>query len=278
MEYLKNRKVLICFFVLILFVFSISFVIYNKLSKSNKRENEKEIVDKVVEVESGDLEFNNSLIRKVRILEGVSVEGFNDSSYSNGNIYSEKFYYALVSSESKLFSVLEQLYYEYQNPVTTNYQFGERENLKNQMRQIDVDFVESEYRNLFGSFVDLHKSFDLGDCPLFIYDSANLKYYGLMNNCNNSREAYLETFINNITTKKDEAYVYVSLAAVDGSISSESRRIYTDYNMNHLYDGVLVGTDKIINSNNYKLFSQYKFVFKKDKSNNYYFRSIEKIN
>lgn len=276
MEYLKNKKILLFFLLFILLFFSISFIIYNKVSKNNKDEKE-EIVDKIVEVESGNLEVNNSLSRKVHILERLLIDGFNDRVYSSGDIYSDKFYFALVSSESKLYSVLEQMYYEYQNPVTTNYNFGSLENVKNQMRQIDVDLVESEYKGVFGNFVDLHKSFEINHCPLFIYDSNNLKYYGLMNNCNYNGKLYLETFVNNITTKKDEAYVYVSLASIE-YLDDGNRRIYVDYNRKNLYEGILIGTDKIINSNNYKLFSQYKYVFKKDKNNNYYFMSIEKIN
>lgn len=239
-------------------------------------EPEVRIVDEVITEEDVTLEaLRNDLVNKVNILERISQRtGFElwpeekNRYYSSGDIYIKDTDITQIPNELKLYTVLENLYYYDlgKSYVTTNYDFGSMSMYKNIFTQLDVEKVEKEYKYLFGNTTISHKKFD--GCPSFIYDSVNNKYYG-SSECGGTSAGGIVTYVNKVTSTDDEAYVYVSLgSAVDG-------KFYTDFEMTKEYTAN-VENGLVINENNYKEFSEYKYTFVKEKGN-YIFNNIKKI-
>ena len=85
----------------------------------------------------------------------------------------------------------------------------------------------------------------------------------------------MNTYINRITTKGNNAYVYVNL----GVLNYVESKVYTEYEAKNLYDGAIDDFDmksEVINESNYKDFSEYKYPFVNE-DGNYIFESLKRI-
>ena len=284
----KNLNGLLVFLLVIVSLLLIGcgvYIIYDKAfdkdtvvesgekNSSSTVENGNQNVEETEKV-SNDTDFNDKISKKIYVLELIDSLN-NNSVYRNYDIYSRSVTNSDISLDDKLFNVLENLYIEYsgKSSVTTNYDFGAAGSNGVEFTQLDVALVEQELKNLYGHGIDssLHK--DMGKCPMFIYDSVNKKYYASAQ-CGGASSYVVDTYINKITTKGNYVYAYVSLGVVsyDGS-----NIIYTDYERTKIYDSKNnTSSSDVINKDNYKQFSEYKYTFAKDRDN-YYFNSIEKI-
>lgn len=139
--------------------------------------------------------------------------------------------------------------------------------------QVSSSIVEKKYKELFGKKLVKHK--DVGRCPYYVYDSKNNVYF-YSSQCGGTSASKNELYVNKITTLDDELYAYVNLAYIT------PHGDYTGEINNDVYDGIDNKGKLIENVNtayklseNYSKFSNYKFIFKKDTTGNYYFYSIE---
>lgn len=143
-------------------------------------------------------------------------------------------------------------------------------------KKISSSVVEDEYKNYFGDSTVNHKSFNV--CFGYIYDSDTNTYYYIEPQCGGSDQNSAYAYINKYTVKGEEVYVYVSYGSSIYSSETNNVDIYKDLNEKEIYREN-VSEDEAnnfrINESNYKEFSEYKYTFKKDDKENYYFVSLK---
>lgn len=156
-------------------------------------------------------------------------------------------------------------------------------------KQISADKVNEHSMKLFGEKIE-NPVEEVGGCPIIYYDANSKNYFKPEPACGGTSGLVAKSYKSKFTKKNDEVYVYVSFAYVspyfDGK--NDSYIVYKDIeNVTSLkYTGTPIDRytleDPIysqehftINENNYQHFSEYKFKFKKDTNNNYYFVNVE---
>lgn len=277
----QNKGMIVIIVILVLALLGTTgYIVYDKflkeevnVSKENKNNSQYENVEKEKEVTDSLLKEGLSL--KIAMLEKIS--NTETEKYRSGYIYKKDISNSEINSDTKLYNVLQNLYHENEGliPVTTNYDFKELEPYKSVATQIDVSLVTERYNDLYGERVVDHKNLD--GCPMFIYDAENSKYYG-MAECGGTSSTYLKSYNNKYTQLKDDFYVYVSVASITYNDQEGNSTVYTDYEMQNKYKDVTIAeVENIINSSNYKDFSEYKYTFTKNKNGNYIFSSIERV-
>ena len=139
------------------------------------------------------------------------------------------------------------------------------------VKQISSKEVEKHYKELFGD-----KEFKLEDikgCIGYYYDEKKELYYSLDSTCGGSSNIYVDIYKTNYRKYKDNAYVDVYFGYVKQDDNSYVG--YKDYDMTRTIDIEDLNLDKkIISEDNYNEFEHFKFNFKIDNSNNYYFTEI----
>ncbi len=283
---MENKRKLSTGFVILIVILILaligitSYVVYDSISSKDdtledsmsdgKKENtEKEVFDNTI---------RDELSKKVKILEKIA--NLDTEQYRSGYLYKNSINNSELDGELKLYNILENLYLEKdgKSPITTDYDvsiFGGEP-----VVQIDVTEVEDSYYNLYGNKTITHKD-SKNNCPAFIYDSRNQKYYGA-SACGGTSGVWLETYITNYTEDNNNYYVYVSLGAYQVPENATDKiELYTDYERKNKYREVLdeevYSSNGIINSSNYSDFSQYKYIFTKSSSGSYYFERIERL-
>ena len=227
--------------------------------------------------------LRDDLTNKVKMLGRIWYDGdlklwpdAEERGYREGDIYIKNIESSQISNDIKLYNVLEGLYIEYygRSPVTTNYNFGSMEVYKDHMVQLDESLVETEYKKMYGNDSIVHKSFN-NQCPMFIYDDVNNKYYGDAQ-CGGVTGVGILTYVNKVTTMDNDAYVYVSLGSWEVTETWPNNNIYTNYERTKLYKDNVTNYENFINESNYKDFSEYKYTFVNE-DGNYIFKSLERI-
>lgn len=153
-------------------------------------------------------------------------------------------------------------------------------------KQISLDKVSKYSEELFGEKITNPVKEFLPRCGSYFYDEASKKYYYPDPQCGGINPNHIESYKSKFEEKMDEAYVYVSFAFMNVSGESDSTGynfmfdVYKDFDIvNNEMKYKDVYTDSIleykIDSTNYKDFKEYKFIFKKDKNDNYYFVKTE---
>ena len=139
------------------------------------------------------------------------------------------------------------------------------------VKQISSKEVEKYYKELFGD-----KEFKLEDikgCIGYYYDEKKELYYSLDSTCGGSSNIYVDIYKTNYRKYKDNAYVDVYFGYVKQDDNSYIG--YKDYDLTRTIDIEDLNLDKkIISEDNYNEFEHFKFNFKLDNSNNYYFTEI----
>ena len=132
-------------------------------------------------------------------------------------------------------------------------------------KQVSAESVEERYQLLFGEKVSNHS---LKNCPMYTYDSKNNVYY-YSRQCGGTGDGTVYLYKNKFTTKDDNAYVYVNIGYATSADDTSTYGDITKIEEN-------ISEDFSINESNYTKYSEYKYTFKKDSNNNYYFVSVEK--
>lgn len=203
----------------------------------------------------------------IKVLEGIRSDDKNSMFVYSKDIKNED-----LSVSQKLYALLGKELDKHRNTeVTTDYDFDDGIE-KTTLTQLEESDVSDEYMHLFGYKLreSNHQSF-INECPSFIYDKKNRKYYGRYE-CATMGSYIINTFVNRITTKGDEAYAYVNFAVADTS----ENIVYADYERTKKQSDYKNNYENMINEDNYKEFSEYKYTFKK-KNGYYYFVEIERL-
>lgn len=156
---------------------------------------------------------------------------------------------------------------------------------------VTVAEVNDYSKKLFGEEIDPKK---LSRTSIYIYDETTNLFYFPEPQYGGTTVNSIKSYKSKYESKKDEAHVYVSFAFLSqtGTNSALDKfTIYKDFKISEdtgykkvqYIDEYKAGltleeaNDFSINSDNYKIFSEYKFIFKQDKNNNYYFTKVEQI-
>ena len=153
-------------------------------------------------------------------------------------------------------------------------------------KQISLDKVSKFSEELFGEKITNPVKEFLPRCGSYFYDEASKKYYFPEPQCGGINPNHIESYKSKFEEKMDEAYVYVSFAFMKVSGESDSMGYnfmfdaYKDFdivNNEMKYKDVHAKSlfEYKIDSTNYKDLKEYKFIFKKDKNDNYYFVKAE---
>lgn len=128
---------------------------------------------------------------------------------------------------------------------------------------------------------------EIGSCPLYLYDSKEEIYYRPSPQCGGISAREVHSYKSKFIQKGNEAYVYVSFAFIDQGLTPEDVTIYKDFTCkdNYLSCGDLTYESEYVSEqgyynfslteDNYKSFSEYKFIFEQASNGNYYFIKTE---
>ena len=273
-----------------------AYIAYDKLmaKEDNNQTNEKKETTKDgKETVISDNLLINDLSEKITYLNTARIytgyEKFNDAlnksieidAYNFRNIYDKQ-----LSDDDKLDITLNSLEKNYVNLSVTyeNMSDEAKEIFKPYVeagsindiaeKQISSDNVEKRYQLLFGEKVNNHS---IESCPYFTYDSKNNVYY-YSRQCGGTTVGKVYLYKNKFTINGDNAYVYVNVGHKVAPDDNSSYDSYIDENATIENEKVEENTSEnfSINESNYTKYSEYKYTFKKDSNNNYYFISVEK--
>lgn len=153
-------------------------------------------------------------------------------------------------------------------------------------KQISLDKVSKFSEELFGEKITNPVKEFLPRCGSYFYDESSKKYYFPEPQCGGINPNHIESYKSKFEEKMDEAYVYVSFAFM--KVSGESDNMGYNFMFDAYKDFDIVNNEMKykdvhakslfeykIDSTNYKDLKEYKFIFKKDKNDNYYFVKAE---
>ena len=264
-----------------------AYIAYDKLmvKEDNNQTNEKKETKKSDrETVISDNLLINDLSEKVTYLNTAGIApgygGFADALNKSIEIPSYNFrdiYEKQLSDDDKLDITLNSLEQKYVNLSITyeNMSDEAKEVFKSYIetgsindvveKQVSAESVEERYQLLFGEKVSNHS---LKNCPMYTYDSKNNVYY-YSRQCGGTGDGTVYLYKNKFTTKDDNAYVYVNIGYATSADDTSTYGDITKIEEN-------ISEDFSINESNYTKYSEYKYTFKKDSNNNYYFVSVEK--
>ena len=264
-----------------------AYIAYDKLmvKEDNNQTNEKKETKKSDrETVISDNLLINDLSEKVTYLNTAGIApgygGFADALNKSIEIPSYNFrdiYEKQLSDDDKLDITLNSLEQKYVNLSITyeNMSDEAKEVFKSYIeagsindvveKQVSAESVEERYQLLFGEKVTNHS---LKNCPMYTYDSKNNVYY-YSRQCGGTGDGTVYLYKNKFTTKDDNAYVYVNIGYATSADDTSTYGDITKIEEN-------ISEDFSINESNYTKYSEYKYTFKKDSNNNYYFVSVEK--
>lgn len=156
--------------------------------------------------------------------------------------------------------------------------------------QISAEKVNEQSIKLFGEIIE-NPIEEVGMCPHIYYDANSNTYFRPEPACGGTSAHYVKSYKSKFTTKNDEVYVYVNFAYIGPGTYNGSYEYYEVYkdikDVNSLEnsgnfidkytleDPIYWEENFTVNERNYQHFSEYKFTFKKDKNDNYYFVDVK---
>lgn len=304
----KNNKPVFIIFLILLCVVLLVFlglIVIGGLTNNNVMpiSNEDEEVEEVVEVTD---ELKEDIGLKVEriltLIHNVSYEramnyvdyGFNYAVLFRDLTDAEKQQIVLKTVE---FADINQSRYQevpyVKNAVDTmmKYARNNKETIKDYYGYLTYDEVNKAYRNLFGK--DLNNPVEtVGKCPAFYYSKDTNEFYYMAAGCGGTSGpdrvvSYKEKYVG----EKDTIELYMNFGFIRLVDNYTEATIYGDLDSLIKEDGIFsyaaasqeVGKVAINSMNDYKIteenkdiFTQYKFIFRKDKDN-YYFEKVEKV-
>lgn len=275
----KGKRALILS--IIIFLVCIAITIY----VSNNRVAPTKIINKVkkeikLEVDIADSSIKKDLSNKVDyLIYGTTIdEGYFNKYYFRRGEESIKGDIFNLDNETRLRIVLDYLNYSnkfspLKNKVTgiedvdSNIRFEGLDSVK----QVSVNDVSKYYKILFGDIE--YELENVSGCFGYYYDSKNSLYYEIDPSCGGTSDTNVYVYKTNYRKTDDTAYVDVYFGYVKEEDNTYT--IYSDYNLtNKIEIKDFKFGNKFINEDNYEKFEHYRFNFKLDKDNNYYFTNI----
>ena len=271
---------------IILILISLSlfgYASYLMLFKNSDIENAS-VKEKNTEVLLDDENIKNDILTKFYAITGSGengIRGLYSFRYGNsvfGNVFDD------FNDDLKLRVVLDYFYNNnlfedlkeenYSEPIFAKY-------IDTKFYQISADTVLDQYRKFYGSDPIL-KSIDdpkIG-CFGYTYSPEKQLFFKIYPSCGGEMSSNVYSYINRFVVDGDKIYLYVNygISKEAGSYPNVKVTIYKDLDYKDVYKSEMslkAANDFRINESNYSNFSEYKFTFKKDSNNNYYFVSIE---
>lgn len=271
----KNDDTVVIIVILMLLLGLGIFVAYDKgfiLNKdNNKVENNKESNEKHEETEITDIIVKDKLDE---LINKINKTSFHPTWYEKGYSIYEK---SSLSESSKLLVILKDLY------STSQFQrvYKNTENGFEVEDVINLKIVKDEYKNLFNE--ELTNYIEVGFCPWFKYDQETNKYK-VYEECGGTGYDTYISYNNRYTEDENNMYVYVNVGRfVSKTMTDENgltvflNDLYADVSKEKIYKKNVIDKDITINESNYNEFSEYKYIFGKDKEGRFYYKNIERI-
>lgn len=297
----KSKKGLIVIILLLLIIAGLCTFIYlkkdvlfnsgntnaNQNSNTNENNNSNSNENNIVEFSEEELTDASLLKIITDKAEMIVSPSFISNFYIKGDYFDNLYKNTELTESNKILLVLEKQKGSSINIDVETMSNNEFKKLYNQewpnesvrdeaMKQYGLSGINNDYRYLFGTNISSYM--DIESCPSYYYDSVNKVYFSY-SQCGGLDGVSILTYINRLSTKGNDIYVYVSIGKM--SIIEDSSpykyNIYSDYGeKNKLQE--INGDDSLsfkIDSSNYEKFSEYKLTFTKD-GNDYYYKSIER--
>lgn len=141
------------------------------------------------------------------------------------------------------------------------------------VKQISAKEIEKSYKLLFGEIDYIPEN--IKGCIGYYYDESKDLFYVLDSTCGGTSNTYVYVYKTNYMKHDNSAYVDVYFGYVKQE--GDNYIAYKDYELtdNLDIDDFKLG-NKLLSEDNYNEFEHYRFNFKLDNSNNYYFTEITK--
>lgn len=279
----KSKKGLIVIILLLLIIVGLCTFIYlkkdvlfnsgnntNSNENNNANTNENNTNNNVVSKEEvlNDQELKKRITEKAQFMIPTeeSGGGFLYDLFSKSALNSE----IIISDSMKLKLVLENQKAEQEEIPIEQISDALKESNKDffmgliSIRYILLKSIDKDYYYLFGTKIKNYDEKVQGHVDSYLYDNEKKVYY--FDICCGTGIGYgTNTYINKITQKDDEIYVYISAEYYEYD-DNDKKIIYSDHNKTSV-------VQEIINSSNYDKFSEYKLTFTKD-GNDFYYKSL----
>ena len=165
-----------------------------------------------------------------------------------------------------------------------------KEQLLGEYGVLDYNYVNEQYKNFFGEELN-NPTQTLGRCPKFIYSASTKEFYRFPPRCGGSAPGFFVTYKSKYFMTEDEIDVYVNVGYIMAEgYSSTGYEVFSDFELtNQELTGSFnpinsieknangAGSEFRITSENADKFSEYRFRFKKDNNNNYYFIGVDQV-
>ena len=264
---------------LLLFGYSAYLMIF----KDNDIENSS-VKEKNTEVLLEDENIKNDILTKFYAITGSGKDGkigsytFRYGSGVFGNVFGD------FNNDLKLRVVLDYFYNNnlFENLREENYSDPTFANFTDGIFfYISEDTVVEQYRRFYGSEPTL-KSINNPEigCFGYTYSPEKKLFFKIRPTCGGETPSNVYSYVNRFVVDGDMIYLYVNygISKEIGSYSDDKVTIYKDLDFKDVFKSEMSRKDANgfrINESNCSDFSEYKFTFKKDNNNNYYFVSIE---
>lgn len=299
----KTNKVLLVLVIILgiavvaLTTFICTTLLVKPESKTNEPE-EKEVLAKEIK----DIDTITDLAIKIDSILGYSDNEYHKSVTAGGYSYRYGVLKNTLSAEDKQWIVLNNAKWEtlsgdawkntsLKTMIENDLTYMPQDQVFASHKQATAESINALSKKLFGEEIT-NPVETMGKCPMFIYDKTSKMYFYPEPRCGGTSSSIVKSYKSKFEEKYDEAYAYVSfafLSPADEMVVDSEYIVYKDFDYSKdLYFGTLthkneyqrIGNSVLagsfeVDSTNYQNFSEYKFTFKKDKNDNYYFVKVE---
>ena len=208
---------------------------------------------------------------------GASISGYLTSLFEQGGINEANKTYSIFSAldfgtptEDEKGSILTQYY-----GVNNVSQIPETDQGALIINRRDGKEVSEKYKEIYGQELVRNQNFNLGTNPSYHYNTEYDIYYSILGMAGfGGPMGTTYVYKDRYTTDNDHAYVYIYAGFI-----GVDNHLYSDWGIDS--DLGTLTDDEVanytINEENYKQFTEYKFIFDKSADDNYYFSKTEKI-
>lgn len=287
-----NKKlVILCIILTIIIMGLVAFIAF---SLGNKKTTLPQQAEQQEEIEFNDSKVIEEISKKIDMLLAYynPAQEFSLSQLYNEHNFRRDVLKNALTKEEKLQIVLESTtewekisgdaWKDYEELVNrykdVNPKYLEQAIANDQdIKQVSSDKVNKNSISLFGEKADdtIEK---ISGCPTFLH-KHNSTIYISWASCGGTSPDKIASYKSKFTQKNDEVYVYVNFASLSFA-GNDTYHVYKDienYSTNKEENKLEYTVDEtfIINENNSHMFSEYKFTFKKDTNDNYYFVGVK---
>ena len=150
-----------------------------------------------------------------------------------------------------------------------NSKLSHYEDIKNYLYSYPYEEVNKVYKKLFGENISNYSHTWLR-CNEVVYDKENKVFVEMAGLACGASAGINYLYINREENDGDYKYIYANIGHTEGDDNA-----YNDFSKEDIVIRDIDYKTFNIDESNYQLFKEYKFIFKKDENDNYYFVSFE---